>query len=104
MFAIGDKEWPGISKLVEESGEVQQIIGKLMGTRGKTEHWNVADLKSALEDEMADLSAAIEFVSVLNDFDMAKFYARAQTKLLLFYKWQSDNPEPVFENVQKAQD
>lgn len=31
MFAIGDKEWPGISKLIEEAGEVLQICGKAHG-------------------------------------------------------------------------
>lgn len=64
MFAIGDEEWPGISKLAEEAGEVLQVIGKLMGTRGQTKHWNVPDLKKALEDEIADLDAAIAFVKV----------------------------------------
>lgn len=30
MFSIGSKRWPGISKLIEECGEVLQIAGKLM--------------------------------------------------------------------------
>ena len=40
MFAIGDKKWPGISKLVEEAGEVTQVAGKLMGSGGDILHWD----------------------------------------------------------------
>lgn len=44
-FAIGAQEWPGISKLIEEAGEVQQVCGKLLATYGETKHWDKSDLK-----------------------------------------------------------
>jgi len=34
-----NKEWPGLAKLNEESGELVQVIGKLMMTHGERAHW-----------------------------------------------------------------
>jgi hypothetical protein len=33
-FAIGSDAWPGTSKLLEEQGELVQVLGKLMATGG----------------------------------------------------------------------
>lgn len=65
MFAIGDEEWPGVSKVLEEMGELQQVLGKLMGVRGKTTHWS-GDLRKMLIEEMADLKAALIFLEKYN--------------------------------------
>lgn len=27
-YAIGSKKWPGLTKLIEEAGEVLQVVGK----------------------------------------------------------------------------
>lgn len=75
MFAIGDQDWPGISKLIEECGEVVQVCGKLMGTRGEHEHWDGSDLKVRLEEEIADLIAAVEFVCDKNNLDREKIFS-----------------------------
>lgn len=90
MFAIGDREWPGISKLAEEAGEVLQVVGKLMGTGGEVRHWNVADLKRALEDEVADLAAAIEFVSRRCGLDEVRMRARVLEKMQRFERWHDE--------------
>lgn len=87
MFAIGDKDWPGISKLVEECGEVQQVCGKLMGTNGLPAHWDGTNLQDRLEDELADLQAAIAFVIELNKLNAAKIHNRRAEKLLRFVQW-----------------
>lgn len=86
-FAIGDKQWPGISKLIEEAGEVLRICGKLMGARGERVHWNVPDLKAELEDEIADLTAACAFVIGTCGLDKNRILARYQEKLIRFHKW-----------------
>lgn len=62
MFAIGDAEWPGISKVMEEAGEVVQVCGKLVGTHGAVKHFDGSDLQSRLEGELGDLLAAIDFL------------------------------------------
>lgn len=87
MFAIGDDEWPGISKLVEECGEVAQVCGKLMGTRGAATHYDGSNLKLRLEEELADLQAAINFVRAACALDADAIEARAIKKLTLFLQW-----------------
>ena len=88
MFAIGDKEWPGISKLLEESGEVQQVIGKLMGTGGKLDHWDGSNLRVRLEEELGDLQAAIDFVMMMNpQLDKRVINTQAEKKLERFSNW-----------------
>lgn len=94
MFAIGDKRWPGISKLIEEAGEVLQICGKLMGTAGEDNHWNVPSLKSALEDEIADVMAACDFVMQKCCLNLEHITTRRQRKLETFNKWHRGENDP----------
>lgn len=87
MFAIGSPLWPGLSKVTEEAGEVQQVIGKLLGTGGEEEHWDGSNLRKRLTEEVADVLAACDFVVMMNDLDVAY---RRKTKLALFMKWHND--------------
>lgn len=89
MFAIGDSEWPGLSKLSEESGEIVQVIGKLMGTGGNVQHWDGSNLKVELEKEIADVLAAIEFVSQRCDLDINAITNRMLLKLKRFEQWHA---------------
>ena len=86
-FAIGSGTWPGISKLVEELGEVAQVAGKLIATGGRAEHWDGTDLRVRLEDELADLQAAIAFVVRQNQMDSGRMAERRDAKLRLFSDW-----------------
>lgn len=88
MFAIGDDQWPGLSKLSEEAGEVVQVIGKLMGTHGKAKHWDGTDLRQRLIEEIADVMTACELVIELNDLDGIE--KRKYEKLALFHKWHAN--------------
>lgn len=58
-FAIGGNVWPGVSKLIEEAGEVIQVCGKLIQTSGAHQHRDGSNLKERLEDEIADLMARV---------------------------------------------
>ena len=87
MFAIEDEEWPGISKLIEEAGEVQQVCGKLLGTHGQVEHWDGSNLRVELQKELADLLAAIHFVQDFCDLDQEFIAARMDAKLARFARW-----------------
>lgn len=89
MFAIGDRLWPGVSKLVEELGELQQVLGKLMGSRGKTAHWS-GDLSMMLVEEIADVLAAIQFVIEKNKLNKDTIMKRVNAKLATFHKWHED--------------
>ena len=89
-FAIGALVWPGISKLVEEAGEVVQVGGKLLGTDGAEDRWDGSNLRTRLEDEIADLLAAIAFVTQENNLDDPRIQERRMGKLLLFHEWHRD--------------
>jgi NTP pyrophosphatase (non-canonical NTP hydrolase) len=89
-FAIGAEHWPGISKLMEEAGEVVQICGKLLGTYGETKHWNCPDLKARLEEELGDLLAAADFVQMKCGLDMTRVDKQRRKKRLLFEKWHAE--------------
>jgi len=87
MFAIGDKEWPGVSKLVEECGELLQVCGKLMGTGGQAEHWDGSNLHEKFREELADVIAAARFVSEVNAITDPALLARVEKKLERFRRW-----------------
>ncbi len=86
-FAIGSTVWPGLSKLVEEMGEVLQVAGKTMGTGGLAMHWDGSDLRKRLEEEIADTMAAIRFFTEHNGLDEERIAQRAEQKYKLFCTW-----------------
>lgn len=88
-YMIGGTTWPGLSKLVEEAGEVIQIAGKLMGSAGSTEHWS-GDLTTGLHHEIADLYAALDFFVGMNALDREEVAVRRESKLALFVRWHRD--------------
>ncbi len=95
LFMIGGSVWPGISKLAEECGEVVQVIGKLMGTGGKSEHWDGTDLRKRMVEEMADVRAAVDFVAMHNfsPEEIGAYHRRAGRKLELFVTWHGEYKE-----------
>jgi len=88
-FSIGSKVWPGTSKLLEEMGELQQVLGKLMGTAGDPAHWDGSDLRTRIVEEIADLQAAIAFFQEhnLSAFQRDCVAERAAEKRDLFESW-----------------
>jgi NTP pyrophosphatase (non-canonical NTP hydrolase) len=94
-FAIGSNTWPGISKLIEETGEVQQVCGKLIALGGEANHWDGTNLKQRLEEELADLQAAIGFVIGHCDLDVSVITERATRKILQFSSWHTSNKSEV---------
>lgn len=86
MFNIGSSEWPGLSKLIEECGEVIQIAGKIMAKPEGGQHWDgKGDLAERLGEELADLSAAMEFVLLYNR--VPALTQRAERKFEQFTYW-----------------
>ena len=67
-------EWPGAFKLVEECSEVSQALMKILGG------CKDADLVSHLEDEIADVYAALAFFSDHNALDFARIAERVEMK------------------------
>lgn len=90
-YAIGSNLWPGLSKLVEECGEVLQVVGKIVATGGNTEHWDGnGSLRERLVEELADVLAAVHFVGDANQLSYDAIYARSTRKLALFHEWHKN--------------
>lgn len=87
-YSIGSDLWPGLSKLIEEAGEVSQVAGKILGTGGKAEHWDGTNLRDRMEEELADLMAACDFVIQHNNLNEEKIGNRVIAKLAVFEKWR----------------
>jgi hypothetical protein len=88
-FSIGSKVWPGTSKLIEEMGELQQVLGKLLGTAGEAAHWDGSDLRERLVEEIGDLQAALVFFEENNmtESERDQIAERGIKKVQLFEKW-----------------
>ena len=92
MFTIGCKDWPGISKVVEEAGELGQVCGRLIQMKGEREHFSGADLVHDLEDEIADTMAAIHYLMDHNpSLDHDRIAERQATKYQRFNDWHAEN-------------
>lgn len=88
-YAIGSERWPGLSKLTEEAGEVLQVVGKIIATGGRLEHWDGTDLRTRLVEELGDLAAAIVFVAEANDL-LDEIEVRKVSKLATFRRWHRE--------------
>lgn len=89
-YSIGSGHWPGISKLIEECGEVMQVAGKLMGSNDVAEHWDGTNLRNRLVEELGDLEAAIIFTIDACGLDSAAISERRIAKYQLFQKWHGE--------------
>lgn len=90
-YSIGSATWPGLSKLIEEAGEVMQVAGKIIGAGGDTDHWDGTDLRPRLENELADLLAAIKFVMDKNALNQRIMRKRSEAKQAVFDEWHSQS-------------
>jgi hypothetical protein len=64
-LAIGSETWPGLAKLMEECGELTQVIGKLIAYPDSP-HPDGSDLPARLVEEMGDVLGALWFVTSVN--------------------------------------
>ena len=94
-FSIGSAVWPGTSKLLEEQGELIQVLGKLIATGCDTKHWS-GDLRSMIIEEMGDLAAALVFFQTENlTLEEVKAVAvRCENKLAIFREWHTNPTKP----------
>jgi len=91
-YAISGYPWPGLSKLAEESGEVIQVLGKIVGTGGEVEHWDGTNLRDRVSEELGDLCAAIHFFVDKNNLDRDMIVAQYSRKRQLFEQWHNADP------------
>jgi NTP pyrophosphatase (non-canonical NTP hydrolase) len=87
-YSIGSQHWPGLAKMAEEAGELVQVAMKLIAAGGGSEHWDGSDVLTRLQDEIADVLAAIDFFTETNGVPIPeRFIERRRQKLDLFRRW-----------------
>lgn len=94
-YSIGSDRVNGLSKLIEECGEVVQAAGKVIGLGSLGPHWDGTNLETRLEEELADLLAAADFVIVRNGLDRRAIEARRVAKRDRFETWHANAQVPV---------
>lgn len=94
-YAIGSEVWPGLAKLAEECGELQQVIGKLMAYPKGDHPDGGGPLAPRLEAEIADVLAACEFVMLVGDVDWSMVNNRRGVKLMCFSRWHRERGKVV---------
>ncbi len=62
---------------------------------GGSDHWDGTNLRLRLQDEIADLQAALEVAIRLNDLDHVAIFERATTKRDTFLRWQVEEAAKV---------
>ena len=88
-YSIGSGKWPGTSKLIEEMGELAQVLGKLIANNGETKHWDGTNLRERLIEEIADVDAALNFFRQnFSTAERVRIIERSSVKLQQFWEWQ----------------
>jgi NTP pyrophosphatase (non-canonical NTP hydrolase) len=81
----------GLAKLIEECGELAQVAGKKLAYYNTDIHPDGAgSLAQRLQDEIADVLAAAQFVAQTFQLNAAAIEARRLRKLALFASWHAD--------------
>jgi NTP pyrophosphatase (non-canonical NTP hydrolase) len=81
----------GLAKLIEECGELTQVAGKKIAYYNTDFHPDGAgSLAQRLQDEIADVLAAAQFVAQNFGLDAAAIEVRRARKLALFASWHAD--------------
>lgn len=94
-MAIGSDVWPGLAKLAEECGELQQVIGKIIAYPAGEHPDGAGDLANRLRDEMGDVAAAIAFVVEANEQIKGHEVAKRQAiKSYRFACWHEEARRP----------
>ncbi|MGZ8364784.1 MAG: hypothetical protein ACXWWG_00565 [Nitrospira sp.] len=76
--------WQGLPKLVEEMGELQQVLGKLIPFPEGEHPDGAKHLKLRLEEELGHVLAAIEYLIIFNALDRGAIQAHGNLKLELY--------------------
>ncbi len=80
----------GLAKLIEETGELQQIAGKKLAYYDTDEHPDgQGSLKLRMEHEIADVMAICAFVVERFNLDAAFISNRADEKLKQYQAWDA---------------
>lgn len=88
------KHWPGLAKLSEEMGELQQVIGKLMQVDGNAEYFDGTDLEDKFIEEFGDVYACMNYMVQKCSFVEQRIdliNARCEEKTAKYCKWREED-------------
>jgi NTP pyrophosphatase (non-canonical NTP hydrolase) len=89
-FGFNTKVWPGLAKLMEELGELQQLLGKVVACSDpNATYWDGRSLRPELIEELGDVRAAMIFFCENNGLSKIDVHTRADRKLALFNTWKA---------------
>lgn len=78
----------GVSKLIEECGELQQDLGKFLTYGMDQPHPDgKGPMRGRIENEIADVMAACRFVIEKHKLNPDQIYKRMHEKIDLFKSW-----------------
>lgn len=90
-YAIGSRHLPGVAKFTEETGEALKEIGKIQGIGHMGNHWDgKGELKTRLENELADVWASIDYLTQENGLDKERMKKRSKAKMKKFMTWHTN--------------
>lgn len=100
-YMLGDKEFPGLAKVIEEAGELGEVFGKIMSCGGlRFNPWGGADLGAKLDEEAADLLAALTFmVAYCPHIDSDIVAKRMARKYKLFEEWAAGRTDTRYDEI-----
>jgi len=81
------EHWRGIGKVIEECGEVLQLLGKAIPFPTGDHPDGQGEVRSRLEAEIADLYAAMDYFIETNHLDPEVIDGRYVQKLEQFRAW-----------------
>lgn len=89
-YAMGSEQFPGMAKVVEEMGELQQVVGQILMT-GSLDHWH-GDRTESLIEEIGDVIASLSYFVEKNMADGAKarLNDRIALKLATYNVWDAE--------------
>lgn len=79
--------WKGAFKVVEECGELIQVIGKLGPFPNESHPDGAGDLRLRAEKEVADLYASLDYFVAANGLSETFIDQRREDKLEKFHHW-----------------
>lgn len=89
--------WRGVGKLVEEAGEVLQLLGKLIPFPDGNHPDGKGHLRERLTDEIADLYAALDYFVDNNGLQHERIETRRKEKLEKFFAWRLSGVKKLYD-------
>lgn len=77
----------GVVKLIEEMGELNQVLGKKLAYWYTDDHPDGKSINDRLIEEIGDVLAALALVEIALDLDTVAIDERMASKVKLFFEW-----------------